>query len=189
MDNGLNTIFDDRAEEHIKYEEKIEGMLKGRRAKQPDRIIGLRATKRIERILRDTEGVSGRPIGDSIDTSPFKVTANPCEPLLFPFLILEAKSEKSSDAFSKICLQTGFAIRRLLNLQRGLINATLENRRSGTEPLVWFLANKGEDWRVYGAYIEETGGSGEPNYVSYFSSTLCLFLTLYSASWSFGPGT
>ena len=171
-DDGLNPLFDDRAEEHIKYEEEIEKVLKRTKGKRPDRIVGLRATSRIERILKHTEAYEEDSNRKSITISPF---SGPCQPLLFPFLVLEAKSEKSSDTFSKIYLQTGFAIRALLNLQRDLLNATTENQQYGMKPLVWFLANKGEDWRVYGAYLEEEKGSDGQNYVSQLTHYLVCF--------------
>lgn len=131
-------------------------------------MVGLRATKRIARLLYNTHTAEGMVLSDRVKMTPFKESL---DPLLFPFLVLEAKSEKSSDAFSKIYLQTAFAIRALLNLQRDLANSTLENRQSSIQPLVWFLANRGEDWRVYGAYVETTGRDQEPNYVSGHSYT------------------
>lgn len=156
----MNPLFDDRADEEIEHESEVEKILK--KGKKPDRLLGLRVTGRLDRILNQTEGPEGNLIGDSVKTSPFK---DGCEPLLFPFLVLEAKSEKSPDAFSKINLQTGFAIRALLKLQRDLICATIENQHSGMTPLVWFLSYKGETWRLSGAYVEETKDASEPNYV------------------------
>ena len=157
----MNPLFDDRADEEIEHESQIEKILK--KGKRPDRLLGLRVTGRLDRILNQTEGPQEDSIGNSIKTSPFR---DGCEPLLFPFLVLEAKSEKSTDAFSKINLQTGFAIRALLELQRNLIQATIDNRQSGMKPLVWFLSYKGEVWRLSGAYVEETKATSEPNYVS-----------------------
>lgn len=145
-DEGLNPLFDYRAEEGIEYESEIENILKT--GKRPDRWPGLRATKRLERILDEAEGPDGGPVGNSIKTSPLKVN---CQPLLFPFLVLEAKSEKSSDMCSKIPLQTSFAIRALLNVQRNLTHATIDNHQSAMKPLVWFLSSKGEIWRLSGA--------------------------------------
>jgi hypothetical protein len=169
FDEGLNPLFGDRADEEIQYESEIEKILV--KGKNPDRVIGLRITNRLDRILNETEGVAGEPVGDLIRTNPFKPG---CKPLLFPFLVLEAKSEKSPDTFSKIDLQSGFAIRHLLQLQLGLRNATIANRQLGTQPLVWYLSNRGEVWRVSGAYVEVRGSTNdsEPNYVS------CLFLYL-----------
>ena len=121
----------------------------------------------MDRILNQTEGLLGSTVGDSIKTCPLK---DNCAPLLFPFLILEAKSEKSSDSFSKINLQTGFAIYALLKLQHGLTNASIANQEAGMMPLVWFLSSKGEIWRLSAAYVEETEVEAEQNYVGFCSS-------------------
>ena len=158
----MNQLFDDRAEEEVQHDSGIRNILKAGR--KPDRMIGLRVTPKLDKILNRTEGPEGYTIGDSITTCPLK---DNCEPLLFPFLVLEAKSEKSSNPFSKINLQTGFAINAMLKLQRNLFNASIENRQAAMMPLVWFLANKGEIWRISGAYVEETEVKSEPNFVSF----------------------
>ncbi|KAH0829784.1 hypothetical protein FOPE_10126 [Fonsecaea pedrosoi] len=159
FDEGLNPLFDDRADEEIQYENEIRA--KVTKGKKPDRIVGIRLTKRLDRILHETEGPDGNLIVDSIRTSPFKPFI---KPLLFPFLLIEAKSEKSPDAFSKIDAQSGFALRNLLQLQRNLVHATAENRHSSVKPLVWYLAYRGEQWRLSGAYVEETKHESRPNY-------------------------
>ncbi|EXJ68816.1 uncharacterized protein A1O5_07747 [Cladophialophora psammophila CBS 110553] len=158
IDNGLNPLFDDRADVEIQYEEKIDKIL--RQGKRPDRVMGLRVTTRLDRILKETIGPMGKLVGESARMTSLKGSI----PLLFPFLILEAKSEKSADTFSKIDLQSGFAIRNLLQLQRDLARATSENQQYGMKPLVWYLAYKGEEWRVSGAYVEETNKDSGPNY-------------------------
>ncbi|KIW91594.1 uncharacterized protein Z519_07561 [Cladophialophora bantiana CBS 173.52] len=159
FDEGLNLLFDDRADEVIQYEEKIQKILQ--KGIKPDRLIGLRVTTRLDRILKETEGPDGNLVGESIRTTPIR---DDSRPLLFPFLLLEAKSEKSSDGFSKIDSQSGFGLRNLLQLQRNLEHATIENRQSGMKPLVWYLAYRGEVWRLSGAYVEETNKDSEPNY-------------------------
>jgi hypothetical protein len=72
--------------------------------------------------------------------------------VLYPFLIIEAKSEKGSTGFESIENQTAFPIRTLLKLQNDLSIA------SGTsiKPLVWFLANQGDEWRVYGSTLDDS---------------------------------
>lgn len=49
----------------------------------------------------------GGLIGDKIRSSLFKSHR---DPIIFPFLVIEAKSEKSSDAFTDGQAQTDFAI-------------------------------------------------------------------------------
>ncbi|KAJ4263346.1 hypothetical protein NW762_006164 [Fusarium torreyae] len=71
---------------------------------------------------------------------------------------MEAKSEKGSDAFTDTQVQTAFAIRELLLIQRGLARAANENTGWDAGPLVWFLSNKGEQWRVSVAYTHDQNG-------------------------------
>lgn len=125
---------------------------------KPDRVYGLRVTRRLERLLHWTEdkrpASAGKHIGESLRTSPFRPDG---EPIIFPFLALEAKSEKGSYNFSDIQIQTAFTIYTLLKLQEELRQAAGEESQWETGPLVWFLANKGEMWRVAAAYIEYEG--------------------------------
>lgn len=95
-------------------------------------------------------------IEESLRLSPFRVED---EPLLFPFLVLEAKSEKSADSFMNIEIQTAFAIRELLMIQDNLRQTAGSIEDQSSIPLVWFLSNRGEQWRVYICYIEHSRGS------------------------------
>jgi hypothetical protein len=89
---------------------------------EPDRVYGLQATNNIEKLLStplpSTIDDSDLTLGDAIRSSPFK---DGVAPLLFPFLILEAKSEKSSNGFNDIQTQTAFPILALLKLQEDLL--------------------------------------------------------------------
>jgi hypothetical protein len=83
-----------------------------------------------------------------VRTNPFE---DMIEPLLFPFLILEAKSE-SPDGFHDVQSQTALPIRTLLKLQEDL-QASVTAAEHGSGPLVWFLSSRGDAWRVYGCYV------------------------------------
>jgi hypothetical protein len=137
-----------------------------KKSEKPDRVYGLRRTKRLERLLLWSENkhtaFGGKMIGDSIKSSPFRPDG---EPIVFPFLIVEAKSEKAKDSFSDIEIQTAFSIRTLLQLQQDLRDAVgaQEHPDSDLRPLVWFLCYKGETWRVSAGYIERK--KGVSNYV------------------------
>jgi hypothetical protein len=87
VEQGINLLFDDRAEEIVLYEEGLIEAL-GRRQK-PDRIFGLRRTKVFERLLSESTVENGKLLKHSIHYTPFDFCP---EPLLFPFLIIEAKS-------------------------------------------------------------------------------------------------
>lgn len=94
-------------------------------------------------------------------SSPFRQDG---EPLVFPFLVIEAKSEKGCDAFTDTQVQTAFAIRELLSIQDQLARLAEEDTERDAGPLVWFLSYKGEQWRVSAAYIHNQ--NGKTSYVS-----------------------
>ena len=145
-----------------------------KKEQKPDRVYGLRMTNRLERLLKRTEDkravAEGKMIGETIKSTPFRPGG---DPLVFPFLALEAKSEKGKDSFSDIETQTAFVIRSLLELQEDLRRAAGEDSEWESGPLVWFLANKGEQWRVAAAYIEYQ--NGVRHYVSI--TLLCIEFT------------
>lgn len=139
--------------------------------KEPDRVYGLKVTRNIEKLLSETIAnlparSRGHSIGECIRTSAFKEGT---EPLLFPFLILEAKSEKSRNGFTDIQIQTMFPILTLLRLQEDLNDNLVGTTEHGVGSLLWFLANRGDSWRVYGCYVTVTD-SEPPRYVDRFSS-------------------
>jgi hypothetical protein len=142
-DLGMNPLFEDRAEEFILYDPCLDARYI---PKKPDRIVGINGTRALRRILDNLEDIRG------IRSTPFADTSN--DPLLFPFLVLEAKREKDSPGFEQIKEQTAFPIWQLLLLQQ-----RLRDRASATTsdaaPLVWFLASRGDYWRIYGCYITD----------------------------------
>ena len=77
-------------------------------------------------------GTDSVTIRDLIRCSPFKAES---DPLLFPFLVLEAKSESSQAGFDDIQTQTAFPIWSLLKLQEGLLSHNVCTK-SSFEPLV-----------------------------------------------------
>ncbi|KAF7593678.1 hypothetical protein BBP40_011088 [Aspergillus hancockii] len=107
--------------------------------KKPDIVIGLRKDGIIEELLQNNEHVVHSP------------TLNSPE-MLFPFLILEAKSEVGGPGFQYVETQTAFPIRTLLNIQSSLDKSTNIGRS-----LVWFLAYQGEEWKVYGCTPDGRG--------------------------------
>lgn len=93
----------------------------------------------------------GEDAGDgTLNTSPF---GRDREPLHFPFLVLEAKSEKGPDTFGSTEIQTAFPIMTLLRLQADLLQTAGEHS-AWPGPLVWFFSNKGEQWRVAVGVVE-----------------------------------
>ena len=127
---------------------------------EPDRIYGLRETRTFRDLLSRlnvrSSDLQGKSIGESVQSSPFRDAS---DPLLFPFLIMEAKSEKSSNGFDAISVQTAFPILGLLRLQEDLARQ-VDDGKLDDGPLVWFFANRGDAWRVYGCYVTEETPAG-----------------------------
>jgi hypothetical protein len=84
---GTNPLFEDRVEELVILDGH-QGLgpptMEMPKWKKPDRIYGLRQTTNFETVLLT--------LRQPVRTNPFE---DMIEPLLFPFLILEAKSERS----------------------------------------------------------------------------------------------
>ncbi len=108
-------------------------------AQESDRIYGLKHTSNLIPLLSSRTTLWHSPIRD--------------RSLSYPFLIVEAKPERKGPGFSVIEEQTAFPIRTLLKIQEDLQNAS--NDPTGhCGPLVWFLANRGDEWRVYGSITD-----------------------------------
>ncbi|KAF5676902.1 hypothetical protein FHETE_1964 [Fusarium heterosporum] len=148
-EQGISPLFDDRAEEAIRYSGELRSELP-KREDRPDRVYGLRVTERLSRLLQLVEDTK-----EGIKVSPFKSDG---DPLVFPFLVIEAKSEKGSDSVSDTQVQTAFAIRELLSIQLQLTQAAEQDMDRDGGPLVWFLSYKGEQWRVSAAYVHDQNG-------------------------------
>ena len=161
---GTNPLFDDRAQELIIHDLTLRSELP---KQEPDRIYGLQKTRNFEDLLSrsmpcTSSGTNPITVGDMIRSSPFKAES---DPLLFPFLVLEAKKESSSSGFDDIQAQTAFPIWTLLKLQEGLQSHKVGSE-SSFEPLVWFIATRGDAWRVYGCSITVGANNGPNTYVS-----------------------
>jgi len=86
-----------------------------------------------------------------VEHSPFGQNGSRSR-VLFPFLICEAKKQQGN-TFLACQHQTAFPIWKLLKLQEDLEKASHANLDELGGPLVWFLANRGEVWKLYGCYI------------------------------------
>ena len=109
---------------------------KGVKERQPDRVFGLANTHFFEQYVPARKNIRHSPFADG--------------KVFYPFLIIEAKSEKGSPGFKSIESQTAFPIRTLLRLQQNLASST----GIKLDPLVWFFANQGDEWRVYAAVVD-----------------------------------
>lgn len=132
----------------------------------PDRVFGLQNTPSFQTLLDS----SARPeirkapdniVSDLITSTPFKTEA---DPLLFPFLVLEAKSESSSRGSEAILTQSFFPIRALLKLQDDL--RSFYKGEVKFEPLVWFFASRGDNWKLYCGTVVKEENEAPTKYVS-----------------------
>ena len=163
---GTNCLFDDRTQELIIHDEALRAELP---RQEPDRVFGLRATRNIGELLSrpiaftpEHNGNGALVLADILRTSPFKPGP---DPLLFPFLLLEAKAEKSKTGFYGIQIQSAFPLWALLRLQEELQLCNQESEPSFS-PLVWFIATRGDAWKVYGCYLTKEGRGVPVQYVS-----------------------
>lgn len=160
-DRGLNPIFENHAEKAIEYTKEMKRDLR-RREQRPDRIIGLYQTRTIERLLEKPDrrhAFSPKTVGQTIRTTPFRKDR---KNVVFPFLVIEAKSETSQSSFSDIDMQTAFVIRELVALQEQLERAAsgLGHAKWDAAPLVWYISYRGEQWRLHAAFPRPQGDVG-----------------------------
>ncbi|KAI1393168.1 uncharacterized protein F4822DRAFT_423631 [Hypoxylon trugodes] len=141
---GTSQLFDDRVEEIVILDSALQDLPK---KKLPDRTFGLKSTEKVDQLLMRLS-TQATTIAEVLEVTPFKSALNPP---IFPFLILEAKADSSKNGFHDIQTQTAFPIWKFLTLQREL---QLKTRSAAEEPLVWFLANRGSEWKVYGCYVD-----------------------------------
>lgn len=152
-------IFSNRTEEAIKHVPPLP-IKKAKKDKQdkevPDRIYGLNKTGDFNFILNSAAKLDpSKRLRDTIEISPFFTER---EPLLFPFLIMEAKSSRQGDS-AAVEMQTAFCIRRLLLLQLNLKEKTAHETQWKTGPLVWFFHWCGERWTIAGCFVENVHGN------------------------------
>ncbi|OCK93863.1 uncharacterized protein K441DRAFT_660617 [Cenococcum geophilum 1.58] len=117
---------------------------------RPDLTLGFVETRRFREALNKLPAESE----NEVQYRSFVKSAS--YPIIFPFLVCEAKSEQSTDGFRDIEFQTMFTIYTLLKIQEGLQNESAKHGISPlTCPMVWFFAYRGANWRIYICYTEK----------------------------------
>ena len=169
-DPGLSPIFSSRIQEpnYLFHDHAAKlNVIK----KEPDRIHGLQSTTSLERLLQQHYDAQSQhdsePSRRVVDL--LQISGNPDgggKRLLFPFLVMEAKSGKGGSDFDEIEIQTAHPIMNLLMLQHELQQIESNKMAVPGGPLAWFLANVGEKWRVYGCYVTSSGNASRPFWVS-----------------------
>ncbi|SPO03228.1 uncharacterized protein DNG_05910 [Cephalotrichum gorgonifer] len=158
---GLNRIFGHREDEPLRLDPDLAKSLK-QDSQRPDAIFGLRQTRNIENLLNDTpkqwdgDEDTGKQLHELLlpPSLPHQSLSKKGDELLFPFLALEAKSGSSDSDWHAINMQTAFPIKAFLDMQNRLNLAMAQLSTWRLSPLVWFFSNRGEDWRVSMAYME-----------------------------------
>jgi len=144
-DEELQTaVFHTSSSQRVSHEPE-DGLEKSSIPMAPDRVIGLSINARYRK---------------AVALFPKDFTHCPIEDikLLYPFLVIEAKREKDAPGFRSIESQTAFPIRRFLKIQDYLRKARYIN----IDPLVWFFAYQGDDWRLYAATLDGNQVVGFP---------------------------
>ncbi|KEF55829.1 uncharacterized protein A1O9_08580 [Exophiala aquamarina CBS 119918] len=128
------SILSNKSDERVWHQDSgLENEVIDQKYKRPDRVYGLSMTS------------SFVPFRERLSkASPFKGGHT-----LFPFLLVEAKSEKSSSGFEQIERQTALSIRTCLKLQ---VDLDAESNQV-LDPLVWFFGFMGDEWRLYLAFM------------------------------------
>lgn len=148
----LNRLFQDKLDEPTTYPSDVQKLIG--KVERPDRIYGLRRPAGFKQGQEELESL--------VKLSLYKQNA---DFMIFPFLVLEAKTDSSRDSFKDINLQSSCAIMEALRIQYELTKAA---GKLGSEhyhgPLVWYVAYKGPLWILHIAFTEIEGE--ELSYVS-----------------------
>lgn len=160
---GLNRIFCHREDDAVRLEDSIAKRMH-KALQKPDAIFGLQATRNLENLLYDTKkrkldsSDDPRQLHELLDPSPLEPSASLRKtgvPLLYPFVVVEAKKGTSDCDWHSINMQTAFPIRAFLLAQGRLRKAIGVYSERQFEPLLWYFAYKGEDWRLSVAYMKQ----------------------------------
>ncbi|RHZ51806.1 uncharacterized protein CDV56_106392 [Aspergillus thermomutatus] len=138
-DPGSSSLFAHRSDTPLQYHCEDRRLLEqGIPQRIPDLIIGLEHTASLKQLLPKSQSLKHSPFIDGHAS--------------YPFLLIEAKSEKGSPGFESVERQSAFPLRTLLKLQQDLQQVN----QIFISPLVWFMANQGDEWRVYACVVDGT---------------------------------
>ena len=131
-ETGETFLFTNYSDTFVEYDPRDGLEKRGLQKRKPDRVFGLSRTKSLDYYSRADSA-------EDLRHSPFQDAD-----MLYPFLILEAKSEGRGPGFESIETQTAFPIRTCVKLQEDL-----RRRSSGSlNPLLWFVSYEGDEWRI-----------------------------------------
>jgi hypothetical protein len=178
-----NKVFSSRADEMTSFtsfdsfENDSEERIKRRR---PDRILGFQETGSFIRRLEKYNLMAGRSENEAGVETIWKTVESTIlnhkgNSLLFPFLIIEAKSRIGA-SFEDCNMQSALPILKMLKIQEDLQRKSRTTLEYGG-PLVWYIAYRCEDWHLSGCYISEKPGG--PSYASPTPTMVCDIANLY----------
>ncbi|KAI4677818.1 hypothetical protein J4E81_010748 [Alternaria sp. BMP 2799] len=166
LSTGLTDIFTYRIGERSLIQNDPEN--RHRIKKQPDRVYGLRTTEAMAESLQQLH-ISHLRENTALKYLSKRLTmsCNPDggdQPCIYPFLAMEAKSHKGDGNWKDIETQTAIPIRNHLYLQLQLQDDPDNKMKVPGGPLSWFLAYRGEEWKVYGCYVTKSSPDSLPSY-------------------------
>lgn len=127
-------MFTRELDKHVEHDDMPEHLKKLLKRKRPDGVIGLGVTRTLRHYLLSVSRTKYCPFRRSN--------------LVYPFIVIEAKSAENSNAtFGSILRQTAFVIRTCLRLQQNLQKDTGIPHQC----IVWSFAIIGEEWRLHAA--------------------------------------
>ncbi|EXJ91008.1 hypothetical protein A1O1_04115 [Capronia coronata CBS 617.96] len=133
VDQVRPSIFSNKSDERVLHRDGgLQSVIVDQKYKRPDLVVGLSLTTSFVPHI-------GQLSPDRY--SPFK-DGYTC----FPFLVVEAKSEKAGPGFEAIQRQSALAIRSCLKLQ---VDLETDSGNELLHPLVWFIGYQGDEWRLY----------------------------------------
>ncbi|KAF8857143.1 hypothetical protein BDZ45DRAFT_726925 [Acephala macrosclerotiorum] len=176
----LNKIFSSRADEMTSFDSFETDSEESIKRRRPDRILGFQETGSFSRRLEKYNLMAGRSeneagletIWETVESTVLNHKGNS---LLFPFLIVEAKSRNGA-SFEDCDAQTALPVLKMLKIQEDLQRKSQMTLEYGG-PLVWYIAYRGEDWRLSGCYISEKPGG--PSYASPIPTVVCDIANIY----------
>ena len=143
-------IFDFTESSHFKLSPELQSKLK-RKREIPDKVFSLRMTGTLHWLLKHKdkrEEYSGQTVEEALSPTLFPQNWSP---MVFPFLLVESKTDSSTDSFQAIHQQLA-----LLANESLLIQDRLRKAASSTKwiagPLVWCLSHKGPWWQLSAGY-------------------------------------
>ena len=141
-DQGSTLPFTESLDEAIPYDPS-EGLVeRGIKERRPDRVLGLKITDSLAFFKNEFDS---REHGHPPRHGPFRKSG-----LVYPFILLESKSEERGPGFEAIQRQSAFPLRECLRLQQKLQQASGQP----LEPLVWFFSNQADEWRLSAAVVD-----------------------------------